>query len=634
MLASTAFKRAGIAAAICFLLPAIGFSATLTHRYSFDSGANDVVGTANGILQGNAMVANGALVLDGTNSNVQLPNDLLTNYDSVTIEMWFADQTVSSSTAQLYTFSGTNGGLNYLLFGESLYFVGSSSNVVVLPVPAVGKTNHVVWTQDAATHTGRLYVNGALAGENTNFTSTPAMIGSTTTNYIGRGRTNSTLVDFKGTIQEFRIYQGALTPLEVAVSDGYGADQPQTSPDTLQTIRIVPPSQVGPGALFRANVFADFAAITNVNISTQPDLVLSSDNTNVIAVARDQRLLTKAVGTANISAIWQNVTNTVSITVVVPQDVALIHRYTFNEKTNDWIVHDSAGDAHGQVFSIPVVAGPLGGTSPSTTYSGNGELKFTTVGSFNTTGGYVSLPPGIASCLSEISIEAWVTWTFKSGWPWQRIFDFGSSSGGRGQTYFFVTTEANTFVTNGDVARATIATSDIYGETPRLDWTNTLPLNVTSFVAVTYSPVRGITKFYMNGQPVASGAAVIPLSAIVDTNNWLGRSQYTQDSYFSGRFDEFRIFAGFLSDADVTADYAAGPNKVGTDYSLHTLPATNALTVTWGQTATNLNLYSSPSLDVSGVWSLVDSLPVMLNGRYRVTVPMTNDAAYFRLQAP
>lgn len=634
MLVNADFKRLGATLVLLFIVQIAALSATLTHRYSFDSDASDSVGGANGVLQGNAVISNGALVLDGTNASVQLPNDLLRNYDSASIEVWYVDETVSSPTAQLYTFSGTNGGLNYLLFGESLCFVGASSNVVILPVPAIGKTNHLVWTQDAISQTGRLYVNGALAGESTNFTFTPAMMGSTTTNYIGRGRTNSTAVDFKGRIFEFRIYQNALNPSEIAVLDAFGPDQAQSNPGTLESVRLVPPSQVGPGALFRANVFADFSGITNVNISTQPDLVLQSDNTNVVAVAADQRLQSKSVGTANLTAVWQNVTNTVVISVVVPQDVALIHRYTFNEKTNDWIVHDSVGDAHGRVFSIPLAAGPLGGTIPSTAFSGSGELKFAVGASYQFYGGYVKLPPGIVSSISEISIEAWVTWTQKSSWPWQRIFDFGSASGTRGQTYFFLTTEANTFVTNGDVARATIATSDIYGETPRLDWTNTLPLNVTSFVAVTYSPVRGITTFYINGQAVASGVAVIPLSAIVDTNNFLGRSQYTQDSYYCGRFDEFRIYAGLLSASDVQADFAAGPNKVGTDYSLHTLPATNGLTITWGKSATNLNLFSSPVIGPGGIWTAVDSTPMLQNERYRVTIPLTNDAGFFRLQSP
>ena len=246
----------------------------------------------------------------------------------------------------------------------------------------------------------------------------------------------------------------------------------------------------------------------------------------------------------------------------------------------------------------------------------------------------MALPGGILSSLSEVSIEAWVTWTTRSTWPWQRIFDFGTPSSGGAGTYFFMTTEANTFVTSGDVARTTISTNGINYESPRLDWTNIMPLNVTSFVAVTYSPVRGITKFYMNGQPVSSGAATIPLSAIIDTNNWLGRSQYSGDSYFGGRYNEFRIYQGLLSDSDVAADFATGPDMVGVDYVLHNFSSSNAFTITWGLSATNLVLQSSPALGTGAAWNQVPTTPVIQNGRYHVTVPFAGDAAFFRLHTP
>ena len=48
-------------------------AAVLTHRYPFDTNAADVVGGADGILQGNAFVTNGAVVFDGVNSGVHSP---------------------------------------------------------------------------------------------------------------------------------------------------------------------------------------------------------------------------------------------------------------------------------------------------------------------------------------------------------------------------------------------------------------------------------------------------------------------------------------------------------------------------------------------------------------------------------
>jgi Concanavalin A-like lectin/glucanases superfamily len=609
----------------------LGFSfqpalaAVLTHRYSFDTDAGDSVGGANGTLQGAAFITNGAVVLNGTNSFVRLPNNLFTN-KSVSFEVWYADAGINNPNAQVYSFAGPYGAMFYQLSGVGGFAINGDSiptpNHYPSP-PAVGGTNHLIWSLDITNQTAALYVNGILASQNPTSGLTPMSIGSATNDCIGaNAQTNSTL-NFQGRIFEFRIYDGALTPLEAAVHEAFGPDQLLADPGTLQAVRLAVPTPTGPGALFRAGVFADFSGVTNVNISTQPDMVLSSDNTNVIAIAPDQRLQTVGLGTTDITATWQGFSNTETVAVDVPQDVALIHRYSFNEATNDWVVHDSVGVANGQIFS------PGGLTA----FTGKGELMMTTVGSYSTIGGYAALPDGIISSLSEVSIEAWVTWTQRSLWPWQRIFDFGNSPG-YSSTYFFMTTEANTFVTNNDVARTTISTNGIYSETPRLDWTNILPLDVTSFVAVTYSPVRGIAKFYVNGQPVSSGAATIPLSAIIDTDNWLGRSQYTGDSYFGGRYNEFRIYRGLLSDTDVAADYVAGPDVVGVDYVLHAFPLSNSLAITWGPSATNLVLKTSPVLGADATWSQVPIQPVLLNGRFRVTVPFTNNAAFYRLLPP
>jgi hypothetical protein len=482
-----------------------------------------------------------------------------------------------------------------------------------------------------------IYINGILAAQSTSFTNTPAMIGSTTNNLIGAGSTNVAASNFKGSILEFRTYQGALAPLDAAVLDAFGPDQPQTDPGTLQAVRLVVPSATGPGALVRAKVFADFSNVTNVNISTQPDLILTSDNTNVITIAPDQRFQTKALGTANLTASWQGFSNTLAVVVGVSQDIALVHRYGFNEKTNDWIVRDSVGGANGRLF-VQLQLGSSG--PPNAAFTGNGEMKLIGYPS-PFSGAYVALPSGLISSLSEVSIEAWVTWTsgnvalgYGTG-GWQRIFDFGSQSGGTGASYLFLTPATdNVSFTTKSLLHAAITTNLNVNETPRLNWTNKFPTNVLAQVAVTYSPVRKTMKMYLNGLPVASGTATIPLSGIVDTNNWLGRSLFASDPYFNGSFSEFRIYSGLLSDADIAADYAAGTDTVGVDYVLHNFSSSNTLTITWGTSATNLVLKSSPVLGAGAVWNQVTNTPVLQNGRYGVTVPVSGDAAFFRLLAP
>src|SRR5205814_6992420 len=78
-------------------------------------------------------------------------------------------------------------------------------------------------------------------------------------------------------------------------------------------------------------------------------------------------------------------------------------------------------------------------------------------------------------------------------------------------------------------------------------------------VAVSYDFLAGTSELFQNGQRVATGAATIPLNRINDINVWLGKSQWN-DPYFNGQFDEFRIYNGALSDQQIAASYAAGPD--------------------------------------------------------------------------
>lgn len=617
-------------------------AATLTHRYSFDTDASDSVGGADGTLIGNAVVADGALDLDGTNSCVQLPDDLFTNYDSISFELWYADAPVSNPFNELYHFSGAGGAMSFLLFGQASNVVGISlPQSPTLMSPPVGGTNHLIITEDSVAQTANIYLNGILAATFAHFTMTPSAIGSTATNYIGAGNTNLPSSNFKGSILEFRAYQGALSPLDAAVLDAFGPDQPQTDPGTLQDVRIVIPSSVGPGALLHPGVFADFSNVTNVNITGQPDLILSSDNTNSILVGTNGSVRSMNPGTADLTALWQGLSNTVAVTVSVPQDISLVHRYGFNEQTNDWIVHDSVGNAHGRLFNT-------GTHSPTNgVFTGAGEMALS--GGYSSgggTGGYAVLPPGIISSQSEVTIEAWVTWTSPASLPltygfgaWQRIFDFGSQISGTGVNYLFLTPATdNVSFTTQSLLHSAITTNGNVRENPRLNWTNALPRNVQSQVVIAYSPVRGVMKMYLNGVPVASGVASIPLSGIVDTNCLLGKSLFASDAYFFGRFNEFRIYSGLLTDQEVAAEYSAGPDALGVDYVLRGYPSgdptTNSMIVSWGTSASNVVLQSSPALGSTADWNPVPNSPILLNGRLMLTVPVVDDAEFFRLHTP
>jgi hypothetical protein len=87
--------------------------------------------------------------------------------------------------------------------------------------------NAGVWYHVAVTlngNTGILYVNGAAVGTNNAMTLMPSSLGSTVNNYIGRSQYTADPY-LNGVFDEFRIYNVALSPAEIAATDALGPNQ-------------------------------------------------------------------------------------------------------------------------------------------------------------------------------------------------------------------------------------------------------------------------------------------------------------------------------------------------------------------------------------------------------------------------
>jgi hypothetical protein len=84
-------------------------AASLIHRYSFSTNADDSIGGANGTLQGGATISGGAVVLDGSSGYVYLPNDILAALNSVTIEAWLTDN-YSVTRSRIFDFGNSTAG--------------------------------------------------------------------------------------------------------------------------------------------------------------------------------------------------------------------------------------------------------------------------------------------------------------------------------------------------------------------------------------------------------------------------------------------------------------------------------------------------------------------------------------------
>jgi hypothetical protein len=190
----------------------------------------------------------------------------------------------------------------------------------------------------------------------------------------------------------------------------------------------------------------------------------------------------------------------------------------------------TAGDATGNGWNGSLLNSP-------TRVAGKGGNAV----SLNGTNQYVALPSGVVASLNNFTISAWVNPSTVS--TWARVFDFGSGT----TNYMFLTPKCG----GTGVVRFAITNSGSSGE-QQINGQAALPAGVWTHVAVTLAGNVGI--LYVNGVEVGRNSAMTlqPFSLGSTTQNWIGRSQWS-DPYLSGQVDDFRIYSGALSASDVQA---------------------------------------------------------------------------------
>jgi len=153
----------------------------------------------------------------------------------------------------------------------------------------------------------------------------------------------------------------------------------------------------------------------------------------------------------------------------------------------------------------------------------------------NGTNQYVWLPPGVGYAQTFVAVVKW-----RGGGQWQRIFDFGTDTS---------KTVMLTPASGDNVLRCDINPG---GNLQTIQWTQPLPTNVWTQVALTLDGSQGI--LYVNGAPVVTNTSmnILPLNVAPETNH-LGRSKFSADPYFNGEYACFRAYGRVLSPAEIVA---------------------------------------------------------------------------------
>jgi hypothetical protein len=296
------------------------------------------------------------------------------------------------------------------------------------------------------------------------------------------------------------------------------------------------------------------------------------------------------------------------IAILSPQVTAVVvHRYTFNDGT----ANDSQGTAHGVIVDPMGIARSVGGQIDLS--ANNGEVSGQDFSLPTTSGAYIDLPNGIISGAFNsgqaraASFETWAT--VQTNRTWSELFSFGLSNGGENVSNAGDQTDYITLIPQSGANPQTFRITTHAANVGQEGFADTTPLatGMQHHIAVTAdhndtsSGPNGTLKLYLNNTLAASGpiADLIDLGAMIDDNNWLGRSQWN-DPLFDGSFNEFRIYDHTLSAAEVAANFTQGPAPAPLP-SLSVNRDTGQVTIT-NQTPSSLQLTGySISSTVSGL---------------------------------
>jgi hypothetical protein len=368
------------------------------------------------------------------------------------------------------------------------------------------------------------------------------------------------------------------------------------------------------GGLQQAQVFADYASATNVNVTaTATNLIYQSSATNVVAISATGRIRAMGNGVATVTAIIGTLSNSVPVIVATyTNTAALLHRYSFSEANGSTTAADSVG---GLAWD-----GTLNGGA---SFDGTGELVLDGVD------GYVQLPAGIITNMDAVTVETWTT--FGSNGTWSVLFTFGDTTGTAGFNYLSFQPHTGGNTAQSGIKNATTEQNPFF--TPVLDYYTNVHI-----VAV-FHPEAGYCSIYTNGILAAINSSILitmpEVTATGDPYNYIGRSLWSADPYLPATMQEFRIYSGPLTPGQIAADYALGPNQlIGPNMNVSLTAGLSGanIAIRWPTNSALVNLMSSATLGSGAVWNQANGTVAVSGTNYQMLVPASASAAFFRLQ--
>jgi hypothetical protein len=573
--------------------------AVLRHRYSFSDGSgsdtlSDSVGDKDGVAYNLKFNSNGTADFIGEDlAYVDLPNGMISELgDNATVEAWATfDPAGQGGWQRVFDFGNTTagedpdapqaGGAGYN--GEATWFfaprrggitgadggrtafdpgVGGGENPT-LDVPngngiVPGEEFHLVVTYNHTQRNTQVWINGISVAETAVLPDRPMSSLDDVNNWIGRSQWGGDAFT-TANYNEFRIFEGVLSPVQIAVNDVTGPDEIIDDPGAATSINLTASDTdlVAGGLPANLSLKVDFENVNGVDLSSSTLASFETSDSSIVRIlTAPLRVIPIGEGsatvTANLDGQTQNITFNVAAAGDTPQ---LAHRYEF-----DGDASDSAGDADGQLIGEGTFEN--GGLS----LDGSG---FVDLPDYLFSEYYLTAPIGGGPALTFEIFGHW-----NGGGAWQRLLDFGDNTFGEewpipagtsynGTGYMQITPSSGAGQLFAEVVND--------GVTPTLQNPAItgpgLAAGQDFYVAFVLDPANDVARLYRNGELVGIQAVSDEqdFSAIEDFNVWLGRSNFSADPGFNGTFTDFRIWEGALQEADIALHAACGPDALDCD---------------------------------------------------------------------
>ncbi len=366
-------------------------------------------------------------------------------------------------------------------------------------------------------------------------------------------------------IAKVRVHDVALSPAEI--TSRYDAEK--TSLATPAAVSLTAASTVFmPGEPVALSYVA--ANADSVTITPGPGTVPVGSGRAVVYPNTSPATYTLTASRGGLST-----TKTITLSQLT-STAPLVHRWSFNEISGTAVI-DSVGAPHGGITGAQ--NGTILGTA-ATTFGTAGQWARSTAigtaagtnavrlgGGASGTSAYIDLPNGVMSGLTQVTFEGWMT--MNGATAWARYFDFGTTTIGEvnapggafnGREYMLISAQIG-----GTTTSRRLSMMDNGVETAFDVLNHAVTYNTQFHFAAVYDPLgnAGVSpsfRYYRDGVLAGTLNTGFRPQDLVFQNNWLGRSNWAGDANTNGTYNEFRIWTVPLTQAEITASIASGPD--------------------------------------------------------------------------